>query len=347
VSGGWTRRKVLGAAALATPLGAALAGCGGGGDARWAAAGSTLGPGAPGSKGASPSPTVNSAPQPATAADSPKPHYVPGKCMLGAYLDLKGVNQSQALTLRHQQLGRDLPIWHNYWEWADAMPRKSPGPAGTTPLISWWGISLATILNGSQDAVIARAADSLAALKQPVFLRWAWEMNGNWYPWDGMHNGKDPNSYIQAWRRLHSIFSQHRAVNVGWVWGPNVGSLPNDPWNDMQNYYPGDDYVDWIAVSAYAGGRDTAASLFQPFTDRYKTHKPIMIAETGIEEHGGTVKADWIRSLHSWLVANPAVGAMVWFDTDDDRSSTQNWRIDSSPTALAAFRDMVNDPHFS
>lgn len=345
-SGTWPRRKVLTSALLAAPLGAALAGCAGHGKAaKWSGAGDSsavpLGP------GESPSPSVNSAPQPATPTDSPKPHYVPGKVILGSYLGLKGMNQTQELALRHQQLGRNLGIWHVYWDWDSPMPRSSPGAAGTIPLISWWGTNHAPILNGSQDALIIRAADTLAALKQPVFVRWAWEMNGNWYRWDGSHNGNNPDGYVRAWRHLHDIFLQRKAVNVAWVWAPNIENVPAASWNDMQNYYPGDDYVDWIGLSAYGTARNLPGTLFQDFVDRFKVRKPIMIAETGIEEHGGTVKADWITALHQWLLLNPAVGAVVWFDTDDDRSNPQNWRIDSSPSSLAAFKAMSDDPHFS
>jgi hypothetical protein len=343
VSGSWPRRKVLTSALLATPLGAALTACSGS-KAAWTPAGGSVAPDAPATN-ASGAP-VNAAPQPATPADSPKPHYVPGKCILGSYLDLKGQTQAQSLALRRQQLGRDLGILQIYWNWDGALPRKSPAPDGTTLMISWYGTNYASILNGSQDTIIARAADTLAAMKQPIFLRWAWEMNGNWYPWDGTHNANTPSGYIQAWRYLHAIFNQHKADNVAWVWAPNVYNNPTQAWNDMDNYYPGDDYVDWIGVDGYPSGRNTPADVFQKFTDRYKVRKPVMIAETGIEDHGGTVKADWINQLHDWLIANPAVGAMLWFDTDDDRSNPQNWRIDTSPSALAAFKNMVDDPRF-
>jgi hypothetical protein len=345
MTGTWTRRQLLSAALLAGAPAIALSGCAR--KAIWVGPGGSLASAGPTSSGvAAPSPSVNSAPQPATPADSLKPRYLPGTCLVGSYLDIKGQSEAQALALRHQQLGRNLSIWHTYWEWDSPMPRQAPAPADAIPLLSWRGTYHAPILNGSQDGLIARAADALAAIKKPIFLRWAWEMNGDWYYWDGPHNGNNPAGYVRAWRHIHDIFVQRKALNVSWVWGPNVESKPMDPWNEMENYYPGDDYVDWIAASGYSNGRNGPDMLFQKFTDRYKSRKPIMLAETGIEEHGGTVKADWIKSLHSWLVANPAVGALVWFDTDDDQGTGQNWRIDSSPSALAAFGDMVADPHF-
>ena len=322
--------RVLAGAALATVLAITLAGCGRPTRAAWNAAGSGGGAAAPSS---------------AAPAGPVKPPYQPGKVLLGAYLDLKGQTEEQALALRTQQLGRNLRVLHEYYDWATPMP-QSPPAAGTILMISWGGTFYAPILNGSQDTLIAQAADALAGLKQPVFLRWAWEMNGNWFDWDGPHNGNNPANFIKAWKHIHDIFIAHHALNVAWVWGPNAGSVPGAAWNDMNNYYPGDDYVDWVAVSGYSTGRDNPDSLFGNIVKRYGARKPIMIAETGALEHGGTVKADWIKALQTWIVAHPEVGALVWFDTDNDKGTGDNWRIDSSPSSLAAYRALADDPHF-
>jgi beta-mannanase len=214
-------------------------------------------------------------------------------------------------------------------------------------MISWSGTFYAPVTSGSQDALIAKAADALAAFRQPVFLRWAWEMNGNWYDWGGPRNGNNPAGFVAAWRHIHDIFVAHKAVNVAWVWGPNAGSAPEQAWNAMGHYYPGDAYVDWVGISGYFTGRETPASLFAAITSGYGNRKPIMIAETGALERGGTVKADWIRALDAWIVAHPAVGALVWFDTNNDKGNTKDWRIDSSPSSLAAYKEMAADPRFT
>jgi hypothetical protein len=292
--------------------------------------------------------TPASAQTSAAPTQAHKPDRVPGKVMLGSYLDIQGMSYTDALALRRQQLGRDLRIVHWFYHWTDTLPNSiATMPAGTVVLVSWAGTFYAPIIDGTDDALIGRAADNLKALNAPVLLRWAWEMNGDWFDWDGPHNGNNPALFVKAWRHVHDIFLAHGADNVAWVWGPNAGSAPEAAWNDMDNYYPGDDDVDWVAVSGYySNGLQTPQALFGDIVHRYGSRKPIMIAETGMVERGGTVKADFIRVLRQWVVANPSVGSVVWFDTDDDKGTGANWRIDSSDNALAAFREMASDPYF-
>ena len=71
-----------------------------------------------------------------------------------------------------------------------------------------------------------------------------------------------------------------------------------------------------------------------------------MIAETGVLESPGP-KAAWINDLAAWVKARPAVAALVWFDTDTDADGVRNWRVDSTPAALNAYRQLVADPYFS
>src|SRR5689334_16493950 len=73
------------------------------------------------------------------------------------------------------------------------------------PMLSWepWAgvksgpcqaaYTLPKIINGSFDAYITKFAKAMADQKLPVALRFAHEMNGNWYPWSeqcpGNHSG--------------------------------------------------------------------------------------------------------------------------------------------------------------
>ena len=299
---------------------------------------------------------------PASAASSapvkPKPVVVtkgggpvpfrPGKAMLGAYLDLKDMSPQQAQNLRRQQLGREERIMHVFYGWTDILPSRLPGlPDKAVPMVSWRGTSHADILNGSADALIARAARRLIRFDRPVLLRWGWEMNGDWYAWGGAKNGQDPDGYVKSWRRLHRIFADEGATNVSWVWSVNWNNRPDVAWNKFQRYYPGDDVVDWVAVSGYNLHRELPGTLFGNIYNAYAAKKPIMISEVGSVDRGGRTKADWIERFAEWVEQHPAVGAVTWFDTDTHPGYHERWRIDTDPESLAAYRAMARSPRFA
>jgi beta-mannanase len=180
-----------------------------------------------------------------------------------------------------------------------------------------------------------------------MLLRWAWEMNGDWFEWDGSHNGRHPAAYVRAYRRIHRIFREAGAGNVAFVWSPNWNSSPDASWNRMERYYPGDEYVDWVGVSGYNFFAESPRTLFQHVVRAYGTNKPIMLAETAAIEHGGNSKAKWITALAAYVRRTPSIGAVVWFDTDVQHDSAENFRFDSTTAALAAYRTMVRSSRFS
>ncbi|MFI5932025.1 glycoside hydrolase family 26 protein [Actinoplanes sp. NPDC051494] len=268
-----------------------------------------------------------------------------GTVMLGAYLSLSGRSSAQSLALRRKQLGRDQPIVHQFWAWDEALPRTRQGVgSGSTLMISWHGVAWKRINGGGSDKLIAAAARNLARQGRPLLLRWAWEMNGDWFEWGGAGNGKDPDGYVSAWRRIHRIFADEGADNVSWVWSPNWNSSPGDSWNALRNYYPGDDYVDWVGVSGYNFYKESPRTLFTPVVNAYGARKPIIVTETAAIDFGGSTKADWTDDLAAYVRRTPEISALVWFDTDTHNDT--NFRVDSTDGALAAYRRMARDAHF-
>ena len=164
--------------------------------------------------------------------------------------------------------------------------------------------------------------------------------------WGPGRNGNSASEYIAAWRHVVHIFRSRGVKNVSWVWSPNVDCSGKCPFN---RFYPGDSYVDWVALDGY----NYASVLGMPwesfaevFSSSYSemlavSHKPFMVAETASTEVGGD-KAAWIRQ--AFLVDLPSrfpqIRAAIWFDVDLET----DWRVDSSPASLAAFRDVVASP---
>ena len=274
--------------------------------------------------------------------------FVTGKAMLGSYLSLDGKSYPEAVRLRRSQLGRDQRITHVFYAWPDRLPTRIEGmPKKSVPMVSWRGPRYRQILGGASDDLIVAAARRLRDLGRPVLLRWGWEMNGRWYEWSGYQNKDDTRGYVECFRRLRKVFDDEGADNVSWVWSPNWNSSPADPWNRMEAYYPGDEYVDWVGVSGYNLNQESPATLFDPVYGAYSARKPIMITEVGAKDHGGTSKEDWIRDFAAYVEQRPAIGGVVWFDTDTHDAYDENWRVDSRQESAAAYRAMAAGTRFS
>jgi beta-mannanase len=260
--------------------------------------------------------------------------------------------------------GKKATLYGSYASFAfnanfDAAAANTVRARGAQPMVTWepWDPStgsanqpayaLGKIIGGSYDAYITRWATQIKASGQPLFLRFAHEMNGDWYPWSEGVNGNTPGQYVAAWRHVHDIFAQVGATNVTWVWTPNVimGSTPT-----LASLYPGDAYVDWIGADGYNWGTTQSWSSWQTFDDVFGatlatlqriSAKPIIIGELASTEVGGA-KATWIRQFFASLASQPRIKAFVWFNLNKET----DWRIESSASARSAFAAGVADPRY-
>ncbi len=282
--------------------------------------------------------------------------------LLGAWADDVGhwvddQTAEAAVTRLEQLIGRKLAVDQHYYAWTDSFPtalERWDVANGRIPLISWGGPALDSILRGDDDAMIRARADAVRDFGSPLFLRWAWEMNGNWSPYDGTH-ASDPGStdgpsrYVRAWRHIHDIFVQEGARNAVWVWCPNASDVPAQPWNHWTNYYPGDAYVDWVGLDAYNWGTTQSwsswtslASMMAGVYASYAARKPIMVAETASTEQGGS-KATWLQDVRSAIKSTfRSVAALVYCD----QRKEADWQVDSSASSLASFKALANDAYF-
>ncbi len=214
------------------------------------------------------------------------------------------------------------------------------------------GYALSTIINGDHDAYIDRFATAVRDLGLPVAIRFAHEMNGNWFPWSEERNGNHPGEYVAAWRHVHDRFTALGATNAVWIWSPNV--ITARPSVHLAPLYPGDDYVDWMGMVGYYRRvyvDDKGQPKAPTFANTYATTmdelrsvavKPVVITELGATEVGGN-KAAWINSVFQGLKDNPDIIGFVWFDHSVNGT---DWRIESSRAASDAFATDVADPRY-
>ncbi len=287
-----------------------------------------------------------------------------GKIYFGAY--------ALNITQFQQDARKKVSIVHWFQRWGDqnnsfdiAMMNQVRNH-GSIPLLSWepwkglsYGVtqpmySLQNIIDGQFDAYIAKFAKAAKAWNHPFFLRFAHEMNGDWYPWSEVANGNSRGQYVEAWRHVHDIFAEVGAFNVTWVWCPGRVMGRGISLDDLQEMYPGDSYVDWVGMDGYNAGNDRLGwqTFSEVFTALYNkilsiTSQPIMIAETSCGEYGGGRKSYWITDALSVQlpVYFTGVKALVWFNADNDK--TAPWEIESSPSAQKAFATAVQSSYFS
>lgn len=127
----------------------------------------------------------------------------------------------------------------------------------------------------------------------------------------------------------------------------------------MRFYYPGDDYIDWIGVSAYS---EPYFNTGPPQTFEHKllggngyegsyteitqlSAKPLMINEMGLYHMPSEeAKAQWIEDASRVMQSGefPRISGLVWWG---DKSGDYEG-YPSSPTFLAGYRQAFDQPFF-
>jgi beta-mannanase len=139
------------------------------------------------------------------------------------------------------------------------MPRTGFDEGGTDP-----NYSMQKIINGDFDAALTQWAINASNTGIPLLAEFGTEVNGNWFPWNGQYNGggettgygdagwpDGPERFRDAYQHIIDICDANGADNITWFFHVDAYSVPEVNWNEIENYYPGDNYIDWLGVSVY------------------------------------------------------------------------------------------------
>ena len=270
----------------------------------------------------------------------------------GAFVD---DNISEASVLAYEKMsGEKLDIGLKFLAFQTGLPfpaqeAKVMEKRGGTILIkleswAWKGkdddsFPLENILKGKHDHYLKKFAEGAKAYGKPVFVSFDHEMNvpknNRWYPWAG-----NPELYKKAYRYVHDkISKEYGACNITWVWNPNID------FGSLQAYYPGGDYVDWVAVDGYntedwGANWRSCAELFSPSLPKLRSFgKPIMIGEFASDEntpHDVKVRKPAFLSRCIPYFAQEKIGAFVYFNVDKtEGGKPKEWAIDSPQSQKA------------
>lgn len=280
-----------------------------------------------------------------------------GKVAFGVGVADPATDGGQLDVLSRRQTPASMVMWYQSWNEPLFYPRQFDAVESrhAVPIVTWLPdsrdgrvIAIRDVADGKYDDYLRKSADEAKAWGHPFYVRFAHEMNGDWYSWGRGVGGNRPSDYVNAWRHVVEVFRAAGANNVRWVWSPNV--YGNDV-ASFRDFYPGDSWVDWVALDGYnfgtsgpSGWRTFAQIFDRSYQEIIKlTQKPLMIGETASAEGGGN-KPAWVRQALNRDLSErfPRVKALVWFD----REKEADWRVDSSSKTAQAFREAVATSHF-
>ncbi len=205
--------------------------------------------------------------------------------------------------------------------------------------------------NDSRYISLARELERTGA---KVFVRFACEMNdasSNWY-------SEDYENYKTKYRYVADIFHKY-APNCAMVWSPNFY-----PADNMEYYYPGDRYVDYVGISAYCEftpetdplglgiDRNRYEAVLDTIVGLYGHKKPIIVSEGGasyFHPKSGSYIVDFAsRQLKNFLtylpIKYPQVSAMYLFETLD--AGGRQFRLSGNAQYKEAYSSAISSPFY-
>jgi len=221
--------------------------------------------------------------------------------------------------------------------------------------------SLPKIIAGEFDADLRAWARDAKSFGSPILIEWGTEPNGNWFSWNGKWNGgaeEGPKRYIEAYRHVVDQMRAEGADNLTWIWHVNWLEEPERKWNAFENYFPGENYCDWVALSAYGPTtprmRDGTESLRFKLEKSYARlaklapDKPLIIAEFGCDIHNRHLEcAKWANEALEEIFSGKwrnLIGFCWWnegWQNDDVQKHDSDLIITHDAGLARVFRDQL------
>ena len=145
------------------------------------------------------------------------------------------------------------------------------------------------LVAGDYDANVAQLLRLFSHVRGTVYLRIGYEFDGRWNA-----EYRNPRRFVAAFRYLVDRIRLGGADNVAFVWQASASPLDDLLDAERENigdWYPGDEYVDWLAFSwfLHPEARPSSAVEYEPPTPgelagevlalARTAGKPVMIAE--------------------------------------------------------------------
>lgn len=230
--------------------------------------------------------------------------------------------------------------------------------------------TLQNIIDGKFDQALRAWCMDARNFGTPLLVEYGTEVNSDSFPWSGVANGAGsmeeygdptlpdgPERFKDAYRHIIQICRDAGAVNITWVFHLDGDSTPEAAWNKSGNYYPGNNWIDWIGISIY--GAYTPMSpyhqIFKTSMDRvyaeirgFAPRKPIIIAEFGSAKNNPIVdQVQWARDALTVITSSDyknLIGFSWWneyWQNDGNRAHDTTMRVQDNPDLGALFQKMI------
>ncbi len=223
--------------------------------------------------------------------------------------------------------------------------------------------SLREVVDKKNDKYIIETMKYIATLKCPVLLRIGGEMN----VWENL---AEPELFKQAFRKLANTARKY-CPNAAIVFSPNFAS---NFYANVNDYYPGDEYVDWVGLSLYATRYMSASTMreateaeklfysngdyanmiaqLKEIVELYGDRKPIMISESGASHSiNGNKSADLtafasrqLDILYTYVnMVYPQVKCILHFDSNPSGDGNYDFSLYGNQTIKEKWQKLTSE----
>ncbi len=160
------------------------------------------------------------------------------------------------------------------------------------------------------------------------------EASGGWFWW-GVGS---PECYVQLWRLVFNrMVNTNKNKNLIWVWNINTDPKFGYDYSALNGeWYPGDEYVDIVAVDIYdpLNNHNSAANYFNKIIDEVGTNKMIALSENGAIPDIDSIAED--KSYWSYWMT----WSQTWSGNFLEKTPTDMWKRNLDDERIIALDDM-------
>ncbi len=256
-------------------------------------------------------------------------------------------------------------------------------PCGTPSSLCATNVSdFNAVAQGADDGYYKTLARNLVAAGfGSSYIRLGWEFNATWMGWsvckqDGSGPASWADDFVPAFRNIVTSMRSVSGANFRFIWNPVEGSNVSCFIN-LANFYPGNAYVDVVALDVYDGISGQAITSAERWTDFLngvnaghwtslvptavgaqtfkgfglnwlaafgKAHdKEVGLPEWGLDsnsvDNGGGDDAYFVTQMAKWIKAN-ATGPSIFWNANGGtlELDVPNYTSSDTPNATAAFK---------